>query len=113
MGNFSSDSKIKFEPIVKENTKHFTSRYTDKDSLQNETKSGEPVEKNEISIREYNSLKLQMNVLLNKISVFEEEQKEIEKLRVEENELKENYTKLEQNYITLEQVNCQLIHLFF
>ena len=85
----------------------------EKDSLQNEMKSGETVEKNEISIREYNSLKLQMNELLNKIRVFEEEQKEIEKLRVEENELKKNYTKLEQNYITLEQVNSQFIDLFF
>ena len=59
---------------------------------------------NEISLQEYNQIKTQMNNLLRKIVVFEEDQKEIENLKLEQNELKVNYTKLEQNYLNLEQV---------
>ena len=62
---------------------------------------------NEISIREYDNLKSQMNEMLNKITGFEEDQKEIEVLKVEQNDLKENYLKLEQKYLNLEEVNLK------
>ena len=64
-------------------------------------------ESNEISIREYDTLKSQMNEMLNKITGFEEDQKEIEVLKVEQNDLKENYLKLEQKYLNLEEVNLK------
>ena len=64
-------------------------------------------ESNEISIREYDTLKSQMNEMLNKITGFEEDQKDIEVLKVEQNDLKENYLKLEQKYLNLEEVNLK------
>lgn len=72
--------------------------------IHNESKPMEVKESNEISQREYDNLKSQMNEMLNKITGFEEDQKEIEVLKVEQNDLKENYLKLEQKYLNLEEV---------
>lgn len=46
-----------------------------------------------------------MQELLCKIAALEEDQREIELLKVEQNELKENYVNLESKYSTLEAVN--------
>jgi hypothetical protein len=62
----------------------------------------------DISLREYDCLKSQMNDMLNKITIFEEDQKEIEILKMDQNELKENYLKLEEKYLKLEEVNNKL-----
>ena len=71
---------------------------------QTESKATEVKETNEVSMREYDTLKSQMNDLLNKMSGFEDDQKEIEVLKVEQNGLKENYLRLEEKYLTLEEV---------
>lgn len=55
-------------------------------------------------MKEYNFLKSQMKDLVDKIAIFEADQKEIEKIKIEQNHLKLNYNKLEEKYLLLEQV---------